>query len=548
MLSTPEALWKSPLDGVTFGDGKGLLVAGKDVGLSLDLATLPSPYLEGIMDPFLDNNLRPMVQTSRLCPYTCSFCTSGKNQGKLRVFPKDQIMQEFDFLFKRYANRPSYQFLISDENFGINHQDAEIADFIKECSRKNNYPKSIFYNTDKQFKKTSRKIIKSIGNLSSMGISLSLQSDNPKTLAAIKRKNLSWDEISEIIQWSKTINVTVSSELIFGLPEETLESFTTLLEKASNYGIDQIYCYNLFIMSGIEMNRLSNRTSNDIKTRFRPIGPNHGIVGGIFCAEFEEVVVSSSSFSYEDFLTIRGLNFMFHSIFTFSFYKWFFQYTKHSGVTLVELLSSFISGKASTNPDYIAFINDFYSAAKDELFNTPEQAKEHIQNEFIKNNNQVMMLGKLNVFFAARLLYMESSWLNTVLMEIFTNFMEDNKNAPNDWRANAEFLLDLCANERIIFLENSPSDSPKEITSNFDLAEWMGNRFSKPMERYRLEKPKHIIFSESDMFSESKESFLGKRGHLAPQDVYYNALMFFAPYTELNYTITLRDICIQNDA
>jgi len=39
---------------------------------------LPSPYLSGILDKFFDKNLTPLLQTSRGCPYSCTFCASEK--------------------------------------------------------------------------------------------------------------------------------------------------------------------------------------------------------------------------------------------------------------------------------------------------------------------------------------------------------------------------------------------------------------------------------------------------------------------------------------
>lgn len=38
---------------------------------------IPSPYLDGTLDSFLDEGLVPIVQTMRGCPYQCHFCVSG---------------------------------------------------------------------------------------------------------------------------------------------------------------------------------------------------------------------------------------------------------------------------------------------------------------------------------------------------------------------------------------------------------------------------------------------------------------------------------------
>ena len=72
LIENNSKLWDSPIDGVVFTDGDTLM-EGKEVGLSLDLHQLDSPYLGGYLDSFLTGDFLPLLQTSRLCPYTCTF-------------------------------------------------------------------------------------------------------------------------------------------------------------------------------------------------------------------------------------------------------------------------------------------------------------------------------------------------------------------------------------------------------------------------------------------------------------------------------------------
>ena len=39
-----------------------------------DLNDIPSPYLNGLLDPFLDQPYIPLLETNRSCPYRCTFC------------------------------------------------------------------------------------------------------------------------------------------------------------------------------------------------------------------------------------------------------------------------------------------------------------------------------------------------------------------------------------------------------------------------------------------------------------------------------------------
>ena len=128
-----KKIWAAPIDGIVHMVDDSL-VKGFNVGLSLDLATLESPYLTGILDPFLGGDFLPMLQTSRLCPYTCTFCVSGKNKGKLRAFPEEQVVDEVKFITKHFRDKPHLPMHIVDENFGILKRDAALSDFILETS------------------------------------------------------------------------------------------------------------------------------------------------------------------------------------------------------------------------------------------------------------------------------------------------------------------------------------------------------------------------------------------------------------------------------
>ena len=72
-ILSKKNIFANPIDGATFKINNEI-IKGKSIGLSTDLNLLDSPYLNGLMDPFVKEGLGPTIQTSRLCPYTCAFC------------------------------------------------------------------------------------------------------------------------------------------------------------------------------------------------------------------------------------------------------------------------------------------------------------------------------------------------------------------------------------------------------------------------------------------------------------------------------------------
>ena len=82
-----------PIDGCrTLLDGK--LITGKPLDPVMDLMEVPSPYLTGVFDELLQNEeLVPIVQNIRGCPYLWSFCVSGTHLGKIRTFIYESITE-----------------------------------------------------------------------------------------------------------------------------------------------------------------------------------------------------------------------------------------------------------------------------------------------------------------------------------------------------------------------------------------------------------------------------------------------------------------------
>ena len=120
VLDNRNTVFKDPIEGASFLDGNRL-VKGRPVGLTMDLSTVESPYLSGLLDDFMNSDDQPVIQTSRFCPYTCAFCVAGKNRGKLRGFPIEQVKEELIYVSKKYADRPHHTMYLADENFGISH-------------------------------------------------------------------------------------------------------------------------------------------------------------------------------------------------------------------------------------------------------------------------------------------------------------------------------------------------------------------------------------------------------------------------------------------
>ncbi len=109
------------------------IVQGPAPEILLELDRIPSPYSSGMFKGFMDKyNLLPQIETTRGCPYKCTFCTVGLNEGKMRKHSLDYSKEEILYLKNNY---PNTVLRIADPNWGIAEKDVELAEFFHECRK-----------------------------------------------------------------------------------------------------------------------------------------------------------------------------------------------------------------------------------------------------------------------------------------------------------------------------------------------------------------------------------------------------------------------------
>ena len=129
----------------------------------LHLETLPSPYLTGMLDKFFDDTLIPIMQTTRGCPYKCTFCWEGGSYfRKTPRHTQDRIVNELEYIAKRTKQTDLH---ITDANFGMFPKDIDTAKSIREIQKKyNGWPFTVAAATAKVNKERTIEIVKILGS------------------------------------------------------------------------------------------------------------------------------------------------------------------------------------------------------------------------------------------------------------------------------------------------------------------------------------------------------------------------------------------------
>jgi len=283
------------------------IVHGPDLP-RLDVAEIPSPYLMGLMDKFFDENLGPMIHTTRGCPFQCAFCTEGTKYYNKVSQREDQLAEEMEYISSRV--RGPKDLYISDANFGMFKQDYAKAEIIANCQEKYNYPKYIHVSTGKNQKERVVEIIQTLNGAVSMAASL--QSTDSTVLKNVARSNISIDKLSSVGQMANTVNTGTYSELILGLPGDSISAHFKSLRDTVEMRFDNIRMYQLIMLPQTELNTPENRRKYGMKTMYRIMPRSFGrySVAGheLIGVESEEILVSNDTLPFDEYIACREMD------------------------------------------------------------------------------------------------------------------------------------------------------------------------------------------------------------------------------------------------
>ncbi len=228
------------------------------------LGEVVSPYLAGIFDDIMaqhpDITWQGTLETNRGCPFQCTFCDWGSlTYNKVKKFELDRVFTELEWMAKRNFDWIS----ITDANFGMfAERDSLIADKIIECQELYGSPRTFSVAWAKNQKKEVIDIVKKLLDARgfNQGLTLSVQSLDLDVLENIRRKNMEMNKLEEVFELCDQRNIPAYTELILGLPGETLETwkknFYSLYELNQHTGIT---VFQAQLLENAEMNLLQKK-------------------------------------------------------------------------------------------------------------------------------------------------------------------------------------------------------------------------------------------------------------------------------------------------
>jgi hypothetical protein len=208
-----------------------------------------SPYLESghlltqmANDPeYQGREIRMAYETSRGCPYTCSFCDWTSGLGPTTVKRRVDYRAELEFI----ASLPIHMLHDAEANFGQWPVDIEIAEIMAQVLP----PRGIKVQPPNLSKNKKDRAYKILEILMAAGVvdvgKFAVQDIHADILANVDRPDIPWEEHKTYIKHLKTVfpDKSFSIEGIKGLPGQTRATWHNMIREAYLLGL-KIEMYN----------------------------------------------------------------------------------------------------------------------------------------------------------------------------------------------------------------------------------------------------------------------------------------------------------------
>jgi len=312
-----------------------------------DFETMPSPYLTNTVWDLVDkvDGIQWIVswETNRGCPYACTFCDWGSATATtMRKWSDERLYKEIEW----FADNKIPYIDCCDANFGIyRDRDLKISKKLTEEKSKKGFPETFRTNWAKV---SSEKIIPLAKELQSVdllnAVTLSLQSLDTNTLKIIKRANLKFDTFSSLTTSFKDAGIPTYTELIMGLPGETLDTFKKGLETVlGDEDLGAILLYNCGLLPNAPMNYPDYREKYKLKAIRSPVFLQHSPKDNRGIQEYENILVETSSYTLDNLKDMYRLSWVIQTFHSFGILEYVAKYyQKTHGIALIKFYESIL--------------------------------------------------------------------------------------------------------------------------------------------------------------------------------------------------------------
>lgn len=485
-----------------FRDGDGGVSREATWARHKDVEELPSPWLTGIQDEFFDGKLAPMIETNRGCPFTCTFCVQGTSYyTKVHNFPVERMKEEIHYIAKKIKQHsPNMGTLrIADSNYGMFERDIDISAYIGQMQRDYGWPTFIDATTGKN---RPDRIIKSVEQVSgALVLYQAVQSLDEDVLKKVKRQTIKLEGYKQLEIHMRGRGLRSVSDLILGLPGESLASHLRGLHTLLDSNIHQMHNFQAMMLRGSEMETLEVREMFKFDTRFRVLPKNFGVYEGEKVFDVEEIIVATDTLPFEDYITCRKWHLTSSVFWNDGWFADVVRFCRGFGIKNSEWWGQMLPAMENGSAPVRAFLDSFVGETKGELFPTREACIEFYSRA---ENFDKLQQGEIgdNLMYRYRALASFHLWDEVCATAMqATRELLASRGIPDRIANFDEFWADFSAyvrNQHASGFERDEILSSRRATLRYDIRGWLANEELGDPNAYRLPAPTEFEFALSE--------------------------------------------------
>jgi len=470
-------------------------VSGPRLSRIKHLDDIPSPYITGLFDHFLeDDRYIPLIQTNRGCPYKCTFCSEGSDYyNRINYQSLDRVKEELDYIAERV--KPSVGMSIADSNWGMYKQDVEIALHIRKLQDKYNWPMQIACSTGKSQLSRIKNVAEILGN--AFKITNATQSRNNDVLDAIKRKNA-----STLDEFMKGLDSPSTPEFVLPLPKETKKTFMDglngLLDIRVGKAPVQFTIYPTLLLNNTEMNNDVKNKKQDLRVKYRQQHNLIGWVAGELVCETERNIYSTDTMNEKDVWEARKYAILMHVLLREQPLNEIFYYLDSKGIKRSTLPMSLYNNIDTAPSEIQKCFKSIHDSMISECFVTEKEVFEHIrkhEDDYKYGRKGGGSLRHTQLFWIDHF-DATMEWIFQRLNIICT----DIKEAKEELNALHQFLISLHYERSRVYSARKPSIEKK---FDYDILRWLEYAPNKKLSEFK--KVVTYYFEETKFSKLSKE-------------------------------------------
>ena len=316
---------------------------------------------------------------------------------------------------------------------------------------------------------------------------VSFQTTTKSVLKETKRVSATHIEAIDSLEHARKYGLSTGTELIFGMPGESLSSWEKVIDKTLSYGFDSISMNPLWILKGADLNRPESRQENQYKTKFMLAENAVTSYDDFFSCERDEIAVQSKNFSFEDWKIFLKYQIFILTLNYFGYGKELLYYSNLEGIKPTTLFG-YIINNPNKFPVSNELVNTYVKTYVSNMWDSEEELQEYIKSNldaFKNDKESLLRIGKARGLFGYIVKYILKDPDKKYLREIANAIIENGKS--DEIKYEVDYLFDLIVKMIIDpFKEFIPDIETK---SHYLIYNWVEDGYSKPLREYKVKIP-----------------------------------------------------------